>query len=250
MIRGIGFDLWETLLTNSAELSDRQRNRRVQRLRDVLAAAEHAIELAEIDRAHGEVWRRCHEHYWSRDDDIPTRRQIEVLVEALQIACDDPLAVALEEAYSDALLDHPPAIVEGARELLRDCSDRGLRIGLVSNTGRTPGSVLRRLLASLELEAHFDVMVFSNEVGACKPRPVIFDRLLEGLAVPPGETVFIGDNLHADVGGAQRAGMRGVHFDPPVRGTAYAPCTADVEVVPWARVRRLREVTALLGAGR
>jgi FMN phosphatase YigB (HAD superfamily) len=86
-------------------------------------------------------------------------------------------------------------------------------------------------------------MVFSNEHGHCKPRPSIFEELRQALGVPYDEMVFVGDNLYADVHGAQRCGMRAVHFDPPVRGTAVAPhFDHGLEIVPDARVTSLADV--------
>jgi HAD superfamily hydrolase (TIGR01458 family) len=42
-----------------------------------------------------------------------------------------------------------------------------------------------------------------------KPAPEFFARALAPLGVPPGEALVVGDDLESDVGGAQRAGMRG-----------------------------------------
>jgi FMN phosphatase YigB (HAD superfamily) len=59
--------------------------------------------------------------------------------------------------------------------------------------------------------------------------------------------MFVGDNLYVDVHGAQRLGMRGVHFEPPVRGTAIAPAVEHgLEIVPDARVTRLRDLLPLV----
>jgi putative hydrolase of the HAD superfamily len=95
--------------------------------------------------------------------------------------------------------------------------ERGFAIGLISNTGRTPGSVLRQILDRLGLAPSIDAMVFSNEHGQCKPQRSIFDALRRALGVEYDEMVFVGDNLYVDVFGAQRCGMRAVHFVPAAR---------------------------------
>ena len=90
-------------------------------------------------------------------------------------------------------------------------------------------------------------MVFSNEHGHCKPRPSIFEELRRGLGVDYAEMMFVGDNLYVDVHGAQRCGMRAVHFDPPVRGTAVAPhVDHGLEILADARVTRLAELVAVV----
>ena len=79
-------------------------------------------------------------------------------------------------------------------------------------------------------------MVFSDEHGACKPRPSIFEELRASLGVEYNEMLFVGDNLYVDVLGAKRCGMRAMHFDPPVRGTAVAPAVEHEEVEADATV--------------
>jgi FMN phosphatase YigB (HAD superfamily) len=44
-----------------------------------------------------------------------------------------------------------------------------------------------------------------------KPRPEPFLAALRLLGAAPEECIFVGDNLHADVGGASALGMRTVH---------------------------------------
>lgn len=250
MIRAIAFDLWETLITDTPELSRAQERLRLQRMEAILAARGYGQLAARIEHAHRALWKRCQDLYWSADRDIPCRRQIEHFLEELALDprtfAEDALA-ELEHAYAHAALEIPPAVVDGAPETLRELKGWGLRTGLISNTGRTPGSVLRRILGELSLAPSIDVMVFSNEHGHCKPQASIFEELRRGLDVPPHEIVFIGDNPFADVHGAQRAGMRGILFEPPVRGTAVAPPVEhDLDIVPDAVIRDLRELPQVL----
>ena len=121
--------------------------------------------------------------------------------------------------------------------------ERGYRIGLISNTGRTPGYALREILDRLGLASSIDAMVFSNEHGACKPQPSIFATLRDALDVDYDEMMFVGDNLYVDVHGAQRLGITGVHFDPPdARHRHRAAVEHGLEIVPHATIRDLREL--------
>jgi putative hydrolase of the HAD superfamily len=245
-LRAVAFDLWETLITDTPELSKQQERLRLTRMEEILAAHGHAPLAERIERAYRALWHRCQDLYWSVDLDIPCRRQIEHFLEELELdpaALDEEMLVALEEAYAGAALEILPQPVEGAEEVLRALRSRGLGVGLISNTGRTPGSVLRSILDALGLAPHIDVMVFSNEHGECKPQTSIFEELRRGLGVAFEEMMFVGDNLYVDVHGAQRLGMRGVHFDPPSRGTAVAPpVDHGLEITPDARVTRLADL--------
>jgi putative hydrolase of the HAD superfamily len=245
-IRAIAFDLWETLITDTPELSRQQERLRLERMEQLLAARGFAAEAERIEDAYRRLWHRCQELYWSSDVDIPCRRQIEHFLEGLELDAatfSETELTELEHAYASAALDVLPKTVEGARETLAEIRGRGLRVGLISNTGRTPGSVLRDVLSALGVAEYIDTMVFSNEHGACKPQPSIFEELRRGLGVAYDEIVFVGDNLYVDVHGAQRTGMRGIHFVPPVRGTAIAPAVDHgLTIEPDATIHHLTEL--------
>lgn len=250
MLKAIGFDLWETLITDTPQLSRAQERLRLSRMEEILAARGRGAEAERIERAYRALWHRCYERYWAEDVDVPCRRQIEHFLEELELdpaSFDSDALDELERAYAMAAVEIPPAVVEGAPLLLHALRQRGLRLGLISNTGRTPGYALREILRRAGLADHIDVMVFSNEHGACKPQPSIFEELRRGLGVDYGEMMFVGDNLHVDVYGAQQCGMRAVHFAPPVRGTAVAPPVGiEADVVPDARVTRLEDVIGVV----
>lgn len=248
-MKAVAFDLWETLITDSPEAARLQEERRLRRLGELLAEARLELEPGQVEAAYRHTWNRCWELYWSRDRDIPSRTQIVHLLEQLvsdPAQLGEPLIEALEEAYVAAAAETLPSPVEGALSAIEGLRGR-YRLGLVCNTGRTPGRVLRAVLQQLGMIDAFEVMVFSNEHGECKPLGSIFARLHEGLGVPAPETVFVGDNLYSDVWGAQQAGMRAVHFDPPVRGHAVGPATREVgPVTPDATIRSLSELPAVL----
>lgn len=250
MLKSVSFDLWETLLTDTPELSRRQERLRLERMESVLAERGFAAEAGRIEDAYRRLWHRCHELYWSRDEDIACRVQIEHFLEALDL---DPATfgeaslAALEDVYAGAAIEVLPSVVAGAHDVLAALRERGYRIGLISNTGRTPGYALREILDRLGLASSIDVMVFSNEHGACKPQPSIFASLREALGVEYDEMMFVGDNLYVDVHGAQRLGITGVHFDPPTRGTAIAPpFEHGLKIVPHATIRELRELIEIV----
>lgn len=246
MLKAVAFDLWETLITDTPELSRQQERLRISRMEEILARRGHADIADRIEHAYRSLWHRCQELYWSEDRDIPCRRQIEHFLEFLQLdatSFDEEMLSELEHAYAHAAVDVLPATVNGAPETLRELKARGFGIGLISNTGRTPGYALRGILDALGLASSIDVMVFSNEHGQCKPQPSIFEELRRGLGVPYDEMLFVGDNLYVDVHGAQRFGMRAIHFDPPTRGTAVAPPVEHgLEIVPDARISSLAEL--------
>ena len=251
-LKAIAFDLWETLITNTPEISLEQKRVRLARMEEILARRGLGDLAARLEHAFHASWERCQELYWSNDLDVACRRQVEHFLEELQLdaaAIDEPTLDALERAYALAAVEIPPEPIEGAPEILRELKQRGLRVGLISNTGRTPGYALRQVLARLGLASSIDVMIFSDEHGRTKPQLSIFEELRRGLGVEWREMMFVGDNLYVDVHGAQRCGMLAVHFDPPSRGTAVAPAVEHgLDIVPHATVTRLADVVRVVEA--
>ena len=113
------------------------------------------------------------------------------------------VAIAVDRAF----MDHTPVLPDGTIELLDRLSDRGLKLGLISNTGLTSDDCFREWFANLGLMARFDHLAFSNELAVAKPNGEIFDRTLTALGVAADRALHVGDNLHADVGGANSFGM-------------------------------------------
>jgi epoxide hydrolase-like predicted phosphatase len=93
-----------------------------------------------------------------------------------------------------------------------DLRATGYRTAVVTNNVRELGSHWRSLV---DVDALFDVVVDSCEVGMRKPNPAIFHHALEQLGgVAPAEAVFLDDHP-ANVAGAQAAGLYGILVDDP-----------------------------------
>jgi putative hydrolase of the HAD superfamily len=122
-------------------------------------------------------------------------------------------------------------------EVLRDLSDRGLRIGLISNTHRC----LASFQTHFELQGLISATVSSSQHGFMKPHPSIFRAALQLIDVEPAEGVMVGDSVRQDVEGAMRAGMGAVLLQ---RGHSAAPALATELGVPV--IRTLRELPPLV----
>jgi putative hydrolase of the HAD superfamily len=90
--------------------------------------------------------------------------------------------------------------------LLEALRGRGLKLGIVSNAFDPP-ELLHRDLERLGVAERIDVAVFASEAGLRKPHPEIFRRALDGLGVVAESTLFVGDSLATDIGGAAAVGM-------------------------------------------
>ena len=85
--------------------------------------------------------------------------------------------------------------------------EAGIRTAVLSNSlGRHPHDPY----APYELEEHFDVLVFSDEVGIRKPDPRIFQLTAERLGVPTSACLFA-DDTEENLPPARALGMGVVH---------------------------------------
>lgn len=130
-------------------------------------------------------------------------------------------------------------IEPGTRSMLRQLHRMGYKLGLVSNTF-VPGHVLDAHLEQLGLLRFFPHRIYSCDVRYRKPDRRIFQLALDAVGVAANEAVFIGDNLHADVYGARRAGLLSIWKRPP-HVTAIPPTSLDAP-----RIDRLTDLPPLL----
>jgi HAD superfamily hydrolase (TIGR01509 family) len=129
-------------------------------------------------------------------------------------------------------------VEQGLRKLLEELCKAGLTLGVVSNTF-IPGQALDRHLAQEQLLKFLSVRVYSCDVRFRKPNPNVFRVALERGGLLPGETLFVGDSLRADVAGANRAGMVSVLKDPT--GRQWHP-----DIRPRHRIVRLADLKGVV----
>jgi HAD superfamily hydrolase (TIGR01509 family) len=120
---------------------------------------------------------------------------------------DDDLRLFLQAAH-DVWASYY-SLAASTHALLETLRNRGLKLAIVSNTA-SPAWLLHPVLEQQGLVERVDAVVLSSEVGKRKPHPAIFERALAELDVRPGEALFVGDRLDADVLGASSVGMRTV----------------------------------------
>jgi putative hydrolase of the HAD superfamily len=126
--------------------------------------------------------------------------------------------------------------VPGAHALLAAMREAGLGIAVVTNNVTAEQAEKVRHCA---FETLVDWLVTSEDVGASKPEPKIFEAALDRLGVEPGEAVMVGDAWGTDIAGARAAGIRAVWFN---RQSVALPDPAVDELTtlePTARAARV-----------
>lgn len=240
-LRAVTFDGWGTLFLDSPAADEGYRRQRLAGIGSVLGARGVAVDAPDLERAYVAAGQRL-ARLWEGSRDLDVGGHVTALLEAVDPALPSRLSAdALDElvdAYSVPALRVPPAVDPGARATLDALAARGLALGIVSNTMRTPGRVLRQVLDRAGLLAPFSAVTFSDERGIRKPDPEIFRLTLRELGVDAAEAVHVGDDPVLDVEGARDAGLRVVQVAGRDRGAA--------PVRPDATIRSLADLPAAL----
>jgi putative hydrolase of the HAD superfamily len=241
MIDTITFDLWNTLISNQPLDNLRYRQKRVEGIHRILGQNRLNVKFDHLALAYDKGFEKCNET-WRKNLDLSTEEQLKIMFDFLE---DEKLRnlplnlmPKLVETFVSPILDEPPSLIEGAKETLQQTKKENYKIGLICNTGRTPGKTIRILLERFGMIHYFDVTTFSNELRIRKPDPRIFLYTLDQLKSHPKTSLHIGDIVELDVLGAKNAGMISVHFNP--NQTHYA------EIRPNFSIKELTELKSIL----
>ena len=134
-------------------------------------------------------------------------------------------AVEMTRAWEHA---HNFDLFEDTLPVLEELRRYGLKLALVSNTGRD----LAAFVAHHGLDV--DAAVSSGMHGKTKPHPTIFQAALEQLGVKAEEAAMVGDSPEDDVAGARALGMRGFLVDRDGRYPEIEERLPDLRALPAA----------------
>ena len=250
-ITAVTFDLWQTLLLDNRELGRARAQVRLEGTQEALGRAGVVYDLEHIREAYRACYRECR-RIRDQNLDVSFRDQVEMFINNIDVGMvdrlDEETIQEIIRVYADSFFVHPPVPHSDALSVLGDVKAMGLRIGLISNTGMTPGSTFRRYLDQQGMLKYFDTLTFSDEVKLAKPSDEIFLLTLRSLGADPAETVHVGDHVQNDVVGAKRCGLKTVW----ITGFYENENPSDPDTMPDVTVDGLAEVVpAIAGlAGR
>ena len=135
--------------------------------------------------------------------------------------CAVEMTQAWERAEHFELYDDTLAV-------LAELRSHGLRLGLVSNTGRDLDEFVRHHRLDV------DVAIASRAHGKTKPHATIFRAVLERLGVEPRAAAMVGDSPSDDIEGARALGIRAFLVDREGRFPGEERRLTDLRQLPAA----------------
>jgi putative hydrolase of the HAD superfamily len=203
-VKGIGFDLFGTLVLQERFSFEQC----LENLYHSLLSSGFPLDKERFVGVYREVNRRFMDQATADGRETHNRLWVSGTLQALghEVEPEDTRVDQAVEAYFDPFICSCQ-LIPGTREMLESLAGR-YRLGLVSNFTHPPA--VEQILACVGLERFFDEILISGRLGVRKPHPAVFTELARRFALAPAEIVFVGDELQADIVGAQKAGMRTV----------------------------------------
>ncbi len=194
------------------------------------------------DERYARVYRQINSDIWLDFEEgrISQRRlrtkRFELLFDAFQIDCD---AAVFSPRYLESLASYAD-LVDGAGDVVRELHGQA-RLLLITNG---LSDVQRSRFARSTVMQYFADVVISEEVGAAKPDPEIFDVAFAKMGHPEkGDVLIVGDSLTSDIKGGNLYGIDTCWFNPGRR-------PRDPNVRIRYEIGELKELLNILGDGR
>jgi putative hydrolase of the HAD superfamily len=206
MIKLISLDVWDTILVGNPE----NKIKRSKLLSELLSLDEKLIANAARD-----IGRELETITETTGQDLSGDVRIITLIERLTgKKANLEIINKVKSIFESVFLENLPLLIEkDLPETLKEIKAKKFKIALLSNTGFIIGKTMRNALSSLGLLDIIDYTVFSDEVGAGKPDPRMFESLAQIAGIKAGEILHVGNNFVTDYRGAIEAGCQAQLFD-------------------------------------
>ena len=209
MIKAITLDFWDTIYKMDFEID--LNGLRIKKLMSLLE--KYNINISQEDLT--SIYKKVHAEFdrrWIEDHKTMTTKEVlEMLLSAINVKISAEDSDYLVSVFQEAILSNPPALIAGAKEAIIKLHSQ-YKLGIISDTGFSPGIILRKILESDGILNYFSLLIFSDEFGRSKPNSSLFNFAAKEFGVEQKELAHIGDNERTDVFGAINAGMNGIWF--------------------------------------
>ncbi len=131
------------------------------------------------------------------------------LFEMLLNRTNSILALEFEDLYWSKFLEIMQAD-PNACKFIKAAHEKGLKLGIVTDL---TAQIQHQKIIKLELANYIDHITSSEEAGAEKPNPKIFEIALNKMKCKPEEVIMIGDDQNKDIKGAENLGIKAYQIE-------------------------------------
>ena len=236
MIKAITFDLWNTTFQNKSYSKSR-----------IVLLNHFFTNIGEIIDI--EVIKKCYDHIFLYHDiedltelypHIYNDERFEKMLNCLEVSLSNNEKSKILNIMESEMMKDPPLLKEGVVDTLKNLNSK-YNIGLISNTGITPGKIIKKVMEKYDILKYFKTTIFSDEIGYYKPSAILFQEALKHLKSKPEESIHIGDLLHTDVKGAKDCGILSIWFNDMNQ-------KKQPDIVPDFEVKNMREIIKIINS--
>lgn len=237
MIKVVTIDFWNTLFDSSG--GNERNSLRQKAIMSEINNYNREISPELFEKALKASWEYFNK-IWRQEMRTPSvQDSVAFFWKYLELPTDPQAINRIADYFANSVLIHPPKLIDGVADILPVLASR-YKLGIISDTGFSPGIVLRKLLEQNNILHFFDSFSFSDETGYSKPHPEAFRKVLAELGSNPSEALHIGDIEATDIVGAKQLGMSAIRFAGDSTGyfanESSNPTIADAIVYCWNEI--------------
>ncbi len=132
--------------------------------------------------------------------------------------------------FRGAMVDWPkvepmPGIVDACSSLSRQH-----QLYIATNAADSNAQEISRALARVGVDTYFSHNFTSGELGCTKPSPLYYQQILSILDLSPDKVLMVGDDIHADILGSEKVGIKSVwiHQDQAISLRNHPAQSAEI----------------------
>lgn len=209
MIKAVTLDFWDTIFKMDFEID--LNGLRIKKLEEILKKYNVALPQEDVIKIYREVHKEFDRRWIEDCVTLTTAEVLTMILEKIPVKISDDDFNMLVDVFQNAILVNPPALMDGSKKAIEQMAKK-YKLGIISDTGFSPGKVLKKILEENGIINYFSVMIFSDEFGRSKPFEGNFKHAADVLGCSISEMAHIGDNERTDVFGAINSGAKGIFY--------------------------------------
>lgn len=240
-VDGIFFDLGFTLI----EIKDFQVKKYTNLLKKGLLDLEQYLEnQGIIGDSHifynstRKIQKKIFKKYFAIEEEYSTEFMLKESFSSLNIPIDDDIIKRSAEIYHKYELK-AWKLKFGVKDTLKELS-QDYKLAIISNAIYHKG--ILQILKNLDILKFFDFVLSSAKIGFKKPNKIIFQTVLDNLKLNPNSCLFVGDDIHADIYGAQTLNFKTVQIERKF----ILPSLKEVNITPDFKISRIPDLLEII----
>jgi HAD superfamily hydrolase (TIGR01509 family) len=163
-----------------------------------------------------ELWRQ-YSRLSNRGDILTIEERVALVLRDLEIIPTRTSINAIAAVEHD-LQENKLRLGRYTVRVLSQLKNRGLKCGLISNTGCFANSVPD----TLNIRSFFDTVIFSFSARSLKPGSLIYNKACKELSVTTDSCIYVGDGDDMEIEAAHQLGMYSVLLDEQRKKHTYS----------------------------